>query len=166
MIRIKSITATSLLVISQIFSSCSFAAPPVQNDVNTANVAFSRGHYRHAAVQYQKLLQSEPDNAAYRMRLAESYEFSGDLRQAEDHAAKVLTSNRRNLEAVLLMGRIRGRQEDWISAKAYYEQAISIDKNNATSHLGLGQAFMQLGDEQSADSAFAEYRRLTGTPTP
>jgi tetratricopeptide (TPR) repeat protein len=166
MVNLKGIYAVSLLVISHVFSTWSFAAPPAGNDSHAAHAAFAKGHYHKAAVHYQQLLRNDSDNPGYRMKLAESYELSGKLELAEEHATKVLGGNRKNTEALLLMGRIRGRHEDWAGSKAYYDQAVKADKNDASAYLGLGQALMQLGEDDSAESAFTEYRRLTDVPAP
>ena len=166
MLNLKAIITVGLLVILQTFSCWSNAAPPNDGLAQAANAAFAKGHYSQAAVQYQQLLQNAPDHKENRVKLAESYEFIGKLELAEKHAARVLERYPKSTEAILLMGRIRGRQEDWAESRAYYEEAVKADNNNASAHLGLGQALMRLGDEAAADTAFEEYRRLTEVPVP
>ena len=137
------------------------APPPVANEAAAA-AGFANGHYQWAIVQYQRLLHDRPNDVGYRTKLAESYEITGDLEQARLHASKVLNQRSNNIEALLLMGRIHGRQQDWAAAKSYYERATRADKNNAMAQLGYSQALMELGDSEAAETAIAAYRQLTG----
>ncbi len=138
------------------------AAPPSLANETAALAAFDAGHYREAIVQYQRLLRERPGNASYHMKLAESYEVSGKPEQAETHATEVLKQENRHVDALLMMGRLSGRKQNWETAKSYYERAVKADKTNAAAHLGRGQALMELGDDVAADGAFAEYDRLVG----
>lgn len=142
------------------------AAPPLDTSEATAESAFSNGHYQQAIVHYQRLLHERPADIGYRTRLAESYEVSGNLELAQEHASAVLQKQSRNSEALMVMGRTHGRQGEWGDAKAFYERAVQADKNNAAAHLNLGQALMQLGNDQEAEAQFTEYRRLTGITQP
>jgi len=142
------------------------AAPPLDTNETTAENAFNKGRHAQAIVHYQRLLRKQSGNSGYRARLAESYEISGNLALAEEHAAEVLRDQSRNIDALMTMGRVRGRQGDWASAKAFYGRAIRANKNDATAHLSLGQALTQLGKQDEAEAEFAEYRRLTGTTQP
>ena len=156
-IRLKiGLLVTCLLLIQVVI-----AAPPVANEAAAA-AGFSNGHYQWAIVQYQHLLHDRPNDVGYRTKLAESYEITGDLEQAWLHASKVLNQRSNNIEALLLMGRIHGRQQDWAAAKSYYQRATRADKTNAMAQLGLSQALMELGDSEAAETAIAEYRQLTG----
>jgi len=136
------------------------AAPPSLADEAKARAAFENGQYREAVTQYQRLLHDEPGNVTYRVRLAGSYEISGQPKQAEAHAGEVLKQDSRNVDALLMMGRLSGRRQDWATAKSYYEKAVQADRQEPTAFLGLGQALSELGDDAAADVAFEEYRRL------
>ena len=145
---------------------CAVLAEPGSQEERMGRHAYDRGQYREAIVHYQRLLQTDPDNAEYRLRLASSYESQGDLERAEEHADKILAKHSMDVSALLLMARIRERQDDWKTAKDLYKRVIRADADVTEAHLGLGQALMQLGDETAADAEFSEFRRLTGMGTP
>jgi len=157
----KAVMTLSLLA-QLCFCSGVFSAPPAGNEHAKAQAAFERGQYRQAVVHYQRLLRDDPDNAAYRAQLAESYELNNHLDLAEQHATQALASDRKNVETLLVMGRLRARQEVWQASKDFFERAVRADKKNPMAWAGLSQALISLGDRDGAEAASAEYRKLDG----
>lgn len=156
----KAVVTITLLVQLCLYPDA-FAAPPPGNEHAKAQAAFERGQYRQAVVHYQRLLRDDPDNAAYRTQLAESYELNNHLDLAEQHASQALASDRKNVEALLVMGRLRARQENWQVAKDYFERAVKADNKNPLAWAGLSQSSIELGDLGGAEAASAEYLKLT-----
>lgn len=160
----KSGCRIGLLSAGLLAASVLSAAPLPANDEAAAATAFQRGQYHQAIARYEKLLRRQPNKVALRARLAESYEISGDLEQARANAGEVLKQRDNDVGALLVMGRIHGRQQDWGAAKVYYERAVIVDRANASAHLGLSQALMALGDGAGAERALRAYKKLTNIP--
>jgi len=159
-IRRNNVVITISLLVQMCFSSSVYSAPPQGNEHAKAQVAFERGQYRQAVVHYQRLLRDDPDQAAYRAQLAKSYELNNHLDLAEQHASEALASDRKNVEALMIMGRLSARQEDWQSSKDYFERAVRADNKKSLAWAGLGQALISLGDRDGAEAASAEYMKL------
>lgn len=166
MINHKASFSVVFLSVSMVLHQSVYADSPDTTNESAAQAAFTDGNYHKAIINYQNLLKADPNNQSHRIKLAESYVLIGDLTLAEDHALQVLESSPRYTEALLIMGRIRGRQHDWAGARTFYERAIKSDNSNSTAYLGFGQALMQLGDTQAADGAFANYRKFCGITLP
>jgi Flp pilus assembly protein TadD len=154
-----------LFVLSvQLWSSGVMAAPGMSNEQQAATTAFRKGRYRLAVVHYQRLLRESPDNAGYRALLAESYEREGYPDLAAQQASRSLAVDRNNVDALLVLGRLRARQEDWSAARGYFERASQADRDNSMAWAGLGQALTMLGDSKGAEAASARYLECIQKP--
>ena len=131
-------------------------------ELDSAEQAYAKGQFRQAAIGYARALKDQPTNLEIKTKLAASYHYQGQLPQAEGLLNEVLEVDKNNMPALLELGQIRSQQQNWEAAQALYQRAIDAAPDNATAYLGLGNALMQLGDESSADAAFASYQTLTG----
>ena len=160
--RNKAVVTITLLVKLCLYPDA-FAAPPPGNEHAKAKVAFERGEHRQAAKYFQRLLREDPENAVYQAGLAKSYEMKNRLDLAEQHASQALASDKYNVEALMVLGRLHARQKDWPAAKGYFERAIEEDSKKPMAWAGLSQAAIGLGDIETAEIASAQYLKLTQT---
>jgi len=137
------------------------SVPAVAGDVTYAEQAYASGQPNRAIAEYRKVLREDPRDDAAQAGLATSYETTGRLDKARQHAEAALKRNPGNVEALRVMGRLHAREQNWIKARDAYKQALKADADNPSALLGLGNALHYLGDEAGADAAFDEYVKYT-----
>lgn len=162
-IRHNKIVITIALLLQLCFSSNVFSVPPPGNEHAKAQAAFERGDHRQAAMYFQRMLREDPENSGYKAGLAKSYEKNNRLDLAEQHASQALESDKYNVEALMVMGRLHTRQENWAAAKGFFERAIKEDSNNPMAWAGLSQAAIGLGDIGTAEISSAQYLKFSQT---
>ena len=155
-------TMTKPLLVLSVFLLGANVITAFAVDLDSAEQAYAKGQYSQAAIGYARVLQDQPHNLEVKTKLAASYHYQGQLEPAERLLNEVLDVDKNNMPALLELGQIRSQQQNWEAVQALYQRAIDAAPDNATAYLGLGNALMQLGDESSADAAFAAYQTLTG----
>lgn len=151
-----SVVLTAILVISFLIVPDIYA----QDALERGRTAYTQGRHKQAAVEYQRALRSNPHSADAKLGLAQSYEILGKLQDASRYAGEVLQANPNDGQALLLLGRIRTREENWSSARDAFRAAVQADPRNPSAHLGLGNALSRLGDAAGAEAEFDTFRRL------
>ena len=142
-----------------IFAAGEANAAPVT--LEQAQASYAQGKYQQAVIQYQQILQNNPNDVAARLGLAKTQSILGRLRTAEREAQEILDRNPNQVDALILLGNISGRRENWAVARTYYEQALGVDSNNVEAMLGLSAVLLHQGEEEAADAEFARSKALT-----
>lgn len=124
----------------------------------------NKGESRAAAREYEVQARAAPADPAPKVRAAQIYEVTGDLVAAETAASEALKLDANNIDALLVLGRIAARQQQWDAAAAYSRRATVVEPDNAAAQLDLGQALEKLGDLEGSDIAYAAFRTLRGLP--
>lgn len=124
----------------------------------------TKGESRAAARAYEVQARAAPADPAPKIRAALIYETTGDLVAAETAANEALELDGNNVDALLVLGRIAARQQQWDSAAAYFRRATAVRPDHAEAQLNLGQALEKMGDLEGSDNAYATYRTLRGLP--
>ena len=158
----KRCLTNSLSIISVLLSALPLLS--AADELVSAEQAYTKGQFRPAAVGYARVLKDQPNNLEIKTKLAASYHYQEQLEPAERLLNEVLAVDKNYLPALLELGQIRSQQQNWKAARDLYQRAIDAEPDNASAHLGLGNALTQLGDESGADVAFATYKTLTTQP--
>lgn len=83
-----------------------------------------------------------------------NYQRQGNLAAAEKNYLRVLKHDKRNAVALNLMGVVCIFKSDHDTAVRYLQKALSVNPNDAETHLNLGLAFMAMRRVSSAQSEF------------
>lgn len=143
-----------------LFVAVANAEPP--NHLVQARDFAKKGNPHQAMVSYHRALRETPGDTEVLMGLADSYYRLGQRDKALTYAKQVPALDQANRHrALLLMGRIESRNQNWLQAKYYYKQALAQRKTDSAL-LGLAQALSRLGDAKGSETAYADYRQLQG----
>jgi len=115
--------------------------------------------YADARAALLKSLELDPENMDGLAALAEAEAGTGDARQAEEHARRVLTRAAANATANLVMGIVLMQQERYADARDALETAVAADPASAAAHYQLSLAFARLGDEPRSHQQIELYRQ-------
>ena len=105
-----------------------------------------------------------PDNAAAAQDLSEVLQAAGDSVTAERVLAEAASNTTDPRAASLmetLLGNLRNRQGDQLSALAAYREAVSLWPGNAEARVRLGEALLLSGDVEAASAELARAVSLT-----
>jgi Flp pilus assembly protein TadD len=139
------------------------AATPEERNRATESLK-AKGESRAVAREYEVQARSDPADPAPKVRAALIYESVGDLVAADTAAREALKLDVNSVDALLVLGRIAVRQQEWSAAAAYFRQVAALKPNHAAAQLDLGQALEKTGDPKGSDDAYATYRSLRGLP--
>lgn len=68
---------------------------------------------------------------------------AGQLQRAAQLIDVVIKRDERNIKALWMMGQVHEQADDLQSARAFYGQALALDKNHFLSNLGLGRLYVR-----------------------
>jgi tetratricopeptide (TPR) repeat protein len=119
-----------------------------------------RKQYTDARSALLESLELAPDQIDAVAALAEAEAGTGDLRQAEEHARRVLARAPAHPTANLVMGIVRMAQERYADARDALEKAaVAADPAASAAHYELSLAYARLGDEASSQKHVELYRQ-------
>jgi TolA-binding protein len=127
---------------------------------------FLAGRMTEAAAAYASLLQTWPehpqhDDAVY--RLGSAHYRLDDFEAAEPQLAKVVTDSMdsRFAPALLMLGEIRFRAEDWAGAEQHYRRYLdSVGDDEATVDDAMLKLSLAMHRQERLDDAIGSYTRL------
>ncbi|MDH4039442.1 MAG: sulfotransferase [Gammaproteobacteria bacterium] len=119
------------------------------------------GEHRNADEWYRRAALAEPDNAAFRINYANNLIYLGETARAADELSAALALGRGNAQAHwLLSGLSRARDRNHIEEmEALLATRALPPRAQAFVHYALGKEFEDLGDWDSAFTAFASGAR-------
>ena len=105
---------------------------------------------------YENLAKSMPDNTDVQFALGSVYEDSGNLQKAADHYEKVLSADKKNINALLAKGRLAIKNGDAQASLEPLNQALSLavqvdnQEQKALILLAMGIAYRVLNKPEEA----------------
>ncbi|MEX2964342.1 tetratricopeptide repeat protein [Microbulbifer sp. TYP-18] len=120
--------------------------------------AADKGH--HARLKALERVHSSERTAAQQLELAQHYYRGRKLEQSYQQLDLFLQRQPSHTEGWLLMGDIWKEWGQWQQALEAYSQAAALSPDRADIHLRRGQAFENLGKQEEADQAYAQYTAL------
>ena len=115
-------------------------------------VYFARERYELSEKHYLKALSLKSDFTAAKNNLARSYIETGRLSKAEallSDAIKDLTYVNYNL-TYLNFGLLEFKKNNFEKSIDYFKKSLEKDRENCTSHVYMGRAFMELNQYETA----------------
>ena len=117
-----------------------------------------RGDLPHAAAFFEQVLQSQPDDIATRVWLADTYLSQGRPELAEPLLARALSLAPRSIAVQFAIGRAALARSEYKSAAERFEAILAVDKDAAAVHYPLAMAYRGLGDTTRAEAQLARRR--------
>ena len=103
---------------------------PAQNDLGA--LYYRQGQKTEAAARYAEAVRLAPDNAVYRKNLADLYYVEqGRVEEALQHYVRVLSDDPRDVETLVILGRICEDLQRPGDARDFYRRALEIDPTAA-----------------------------------
>ena len=115
-------------------------------------------NYKEAISQFRKALDVDPTDPSFHFSLGTAYSLDGQDGPAIDSLKRALHFDPKNSEAHNNLGYIYAKGGRWPEAIAEFKAALANPdyRRSYSAHLNLAQAYIQLGN---IDSAKEEYRR-------
>ena len=136
--------------------------PPAERYLIAAIRAQVANNYPAAIIAYENLAKASPDNSDVQSALGRLYEDTGDFAKAGEHYQKLLSSNPKDLNAIVATGRLaikRGAAQESLDP---LNRALSLsvqfgnDAQRSTSLHLLGVAYRMLNRPEDALRNFQE----------
>ena len=125
-----------------------------------AGLELALGRPEKARGIYEDLLRKDPANAAIHMRLAQLAQARGDQQASIEHLKQVLKHDPRGplgRQAVNALGLGEGNKyllaKQWDKALAQYARVLDVDPENVLAHLGLAEAYFNMGQIKKSEQA-------------
>jgi Flp pilus assembly protein TadD len=151
--------------LAQTGSQAQPASPDAETEKDRAAESLvGKGESRTAAREYEAQARANSSDPAPKVRAAMIYEAMSDLVAANTAANEALDLDANNVDALLVLGRIAARQQQWDTAVVRFRRATVVKPDNAAAQLDLGQALEKIGDREGSEVAYATYRTLRGLP--
>jgi tetratricopeptide (TPR) repeat protein len=83
-----------------------------------------------------------------------------DLKSAEDSIWKVLSSDPKNAEALLLLGMVRGEQQRFSEAETLFQRVVQLDPKSVNGHLYLGNTYLTANKIPEAAEQYKQTEEL------
>jgi len=113
-----------------------------------------------AEVEYQMMLDFEPDDMVTRYKLAMVYFRLNKLAKAEAELQQVLKSKPNYFHGLEGLAILRIKQQDYPAAIQALEKALTSDLVESGTYYYLGRARQGLGDLKGATEAFSQGRTI------
>ncbi|MFA0813712.1 tetratricopeptide repeat protein [Microbulbifer epialgicus] len=114
----------------------------------------------HTRFKELEQIHSSERNAAQQLELAQYYYRARKLEKSYQQVDLHLQREPKSEEGWLLMGDIWKEWGQWQQALEAYDLAAELNSSRADIHLRRGQAFENLGQQDKADQAYAQYTSL------
>ena len=103
-----------------------------------------------AIIKLDEALELKNDYAAARFLLVFANDLAGNVQQAISEARQVLAADPRDVGALLQLGLLQYRTNDFTGAKATLERLLTVQANNADGRYMLGITEARLGNTSEA----------------
>ena len=123
-------------------------------------LAREQGQVEQAIAYWRKGLQLAPQSLDLRIRVAQALLVQGTPQEAVTQLRQGLGAEPKVGPWHYLMGEGHLKLHDYDRAKSYYERAIALDPQDASSYYGLFTACLRLGKEDDARKYAAVFRTL------
>lgn len=144
--------------------AAAYAAPPDTSERTRAEADLERALPESLKVQRRASgrLNRAQELAVAQSLTEEAAQSPTALAEARERIERVLESDARNVQALMLAGRVALLENKPAIAALHYRSAAAVKPVNAGALLGLGQSLEAAGDRAGADAAYAEYRTALG----
>jgi len=93
---------------------------------------YSKGEYKEALREFEKISEAFPDNSAFNLRIARCYYFTGDTDRALETINRILSPETADFDTLMLRGLIYSQKENYDAAQADFEKAESLAPEDIT----------------------------------
>jgi tetratricopeptide (TPR) repeat protein len=130
--------------------------------LNMINDSFSTGDLDKAIEFSKKLLEKDPNNIDYQIKLADSYVSKGSIDHEESTYApmaieiinSVISKEPNNSEAYRVLGYANEILQKFDEAIKNYNKSIELDNKNALAYNARGHAYDLMGDFEKAEADY------------
>lgn len=166
--RNRWLAVVPLLICVALASAAGAEEPPAATPrEHAADVLYERGTHalrRGDVTKAVELLEEAhsryPDDAGIQSAYARALLAQGEAERAADLLDALVSSGRASPDDYLVLGLARYSAQDYERARAALQTAVERDPDNATAHLFLGSALVELEMNDAAERELAEAERL------
>lgn len=119
-----------------------------------AHTHYLQEQFPQAVIHYREFLTREPGQVAALNNLGRIYERTGQYEEAIRQYRAALKQKGDECTIYCNIGRTCMAQRDWDAAAKHYRKAIAANPQAYDGHLGLGQAYCEMGALESAKACF------------
>ncbi len=129
---------------------------PFVGILERGNCLLALGDHTKAMADFETILRNNVERMKHAAMLgkARAYYAMGDAANAEGLLKVVLKEERRNAEVLSMLSRIARTSGRLAEAKDLGEQAVDVDKGNASLHFELGLVYQALRSDEAAVKCF------------
>jgi predicted TPR repeat methyltransferase len=118
------------------------------------HVYYLQEKFSQAVGSYREVLARDPANVPALNNLGRIYERTGQYDEAIKQYRAALKRHPKDSTIFCNLGRTCMAQQNWSAAARHYRDAIAAAPDDYEGHLGLGQAYCEMGDLESAKACF------------
>jgi tetratricopeptide (TPR) repeat protein len=122
-------------------------------------------NFAEAAEQFERLLQSQPDNTRIQVGLAECRDGLGETDEAARLVDDVLARQPQFPSALSLRGQLALKSGQWAEAERWLRQALRGDPLDHRARYGLIRCFEQTGQEEEAQRQRRQLQQMEDDTT-
>ncbi len=121
-----------------------------------AQATAKSGDHETAAQLFEKVVMAEPDSVPALLGLGDSYSRLGQHSRADAVLTRAHELDRRNVEVLAVLARVKLSQQQAETAIGYYDKALKIDPANLSALTGKGVALDTLSRHAQAQAVYQE----------
>lgn len=140
--------------------ACDILSRVIDKNPKNADAHYLFGLFRGRQNQYlvsvdhaKKCLKLRPDYASAHSVLGRSLAGLGDLKAAEVELLEAVRLDNKNALSYFNLATVKGLQQDYKSALAYYKKATELAPKYSQAYLGMASSYAKLGDSKGQISA-------------
>ena len=114
-----------------------------------------------AMIHYEKLLERQPDNIAFKFDLARTQRTLGKLQEAKLNLDELLAKNPLNVTLLLEQGHLAMDLGQLDEAERWFKQALTQEPENGDARLALSQCLQMAGRTSEAKKYLELYKKAT-----
>ena len=145
------------LVVAGALAGCGEPKMTADEHFQKGNEYASAGDFENAIVEYEAVLELEPENVSAMTNLGVAYYNTGQLDQAiiQYQNALELAPDDADIHSNLAAAYVQTNQLD--KAQGEYQRAVELKADLAEAWFGLGVVYIQLGQNDKAIEAFEKF---------
>jgi tetratricopeptide (TPR) repeat protein len=119
-----------------------------------ADILVARKEFATAAEAYERILATDPKNAALLNKIGMAYQQLGDEHKAEHYYKRAWKFDKHFASAMNNLGTVEYGKRHYKNAVKYYNKALAVGTDRATIYSNLGYAYCGKKDYSQATIAF------------
>ncbi len=126
---------------------------------NLGGLYLTQNDFKKAKVEFERVVELDPDNTDAYSNLGTIYEKLGDRRRAEEMYTRITSTDPDDAEGFNELGKFYLDRRDFEKAKESFRKALEKEPDNKIAQLSLGRTYTEIKDYKNASRIFMDMIR-------